>query len=161
MFTGTPPYDPFEAKGRVSGELLPPQPVAAGFVPFAIGEHPRTLFRKSELAALRAKAQTPFGQAMIEKIKGCNDAVSLAFLYQVTGEKSYAERAYAETVKTMDNRDGGPFALGRFWGYRTSVVGAAYDLCYDAWTAHSARKWKTISIGSSTSACTANTASAR
>ena len=35
----------------------------------------------------------------------------------------------------MDNRNGGPFALGRFWGYRTSVVGAAYDLCYDGWTA--------------------------
>ena len=135
VFTGTPPYDPFAAKGRISGEVLPPQQVAAGFVPFAGGEHPRTLFRRSELAALRTKAQTPFGQAMIERIKSCNDAVSLAFLYQVTGEKSYAERAYTETVKTMDNRDGGPFALGRFWGYRTSVVGAAYDLCYDDWTA--------------------------
>ena len=104
-------------------------------MPFAAGEHPRTLFRKSELAALRAKAQTPFGQAMIEKIKGCNDAVGLAFLYQITGQKSYADRAYAATVKTMDDRNGGPFALGRFWGYRTSVVGVAYDLCYDAWTA--------------------------
>lgn len=135
VFSGTPPYDPLDAKGRATGEVLPPQPVAADYVPFAIGEHPRTLFRKSELASLRAKAQTPFGQAMIEKIKGCNDAISLAFLYQITGQKSYAERAYAETVKTMDNRDGGPFALGRFWGYRTSVVGAAYDLCYDAWTA--------------------------
>ena len=141
LFSGTPPYDPFAAKGRVTGELLPPQQVAAGFVPLAGGEHPRTLFRRSELAALRAKAQTPFGQAMIEKIKGGapgtpgHDAVSLAFLHQITGEKSYAERAYAETVKTMDDRNGGPFALGRFWGYRTSVVGAAYDLCYDAWTA--------------------------
>jgi len=135
VFTGTPPYDPLDAKGRVTGETRPPQTVAAGYVPFAIGEHPRTLFRKSELAALRAKAHTPFGQAMIEKIKGCNDAVSLAFLYQITGQESYAERAYAETVKTMDNRNGGPFALGRFWGYRTSVVGAAYDLCYEGWTA--------------------------
>ena len=135
MFSGMPPYDPFATKGRVSGEVLPLQPVAPGYVPFAVGEHPRTLFRKSELAALRSKTQTPFGQAMIEKIKGCNDAVSLAFLYQITGDNAYAERSYAETVKTMDNRDGGPFALGRFWGYRTSVVGAAYDLCYDGWTA--------------------------
>jgi hypothetical protein len=134
VFTGTPPYDPFAAQGRATGDLLPPQPVAAGYVPFAAGEHPRTLFRKGELAALRAKAQTPFGQAMIEKIKGRNDAVSLAFLYQLTGEKRYADQTYSETVKTMDNRNGGPFALGRFWGYRTSVVGAAYDLCYNAWT---------------------------
>ena len=129
------PTIPLKPEAASSGQILPPQPVAAGFVPFAAGEHPRTLFRKSELAALRAKAQTPFGQAMIEKIKGCNDAVGLAFLYQITGQKSYADRAYAATVKTMDDRNGGPFALGRFWGYRTSVVGVAYDLCYDAWTA--------------------------
>jgi hypothetical protein len=125
----------WDAKGEARGEILPPNPVRAGFLPVQPGEHPRNLFRKSDLPVLRERAKTPFGKAIIEKLKSSNDPVQLGFLYQLTGDKSYAERAYPETVKVMDNRDGGPFAKGRFWGYRTSVVGNAYDLCYDAWTA--------------------------
>lgn len=70
---------------------------------------------------------------MIALLQKCDAPVALGLLYQLTGNRSYAERAKSATVKVMDNRDGGPFALGRFWGYRTSMVGAAYDLCYDAW----------------------------
>ena len=92
------------------------------------------LCRKSQLPALREKAATPFGQALIARIQACTDPVAQGFLYQMTGDRAYADRAFAGTVATMANRDGGPFALGRFWGYRTSVVGTAYDLCYDAWT---------------------------
>ena len=40
----------------------------------------------------------------------------------------------------MADRDGGPFALGRFWGYRTSQIGCAYDLCYNAWDADARAK---------------------
>ncbi len=40
-----------------------------GFKPPAAGEHPRLLFRKSDLPALRKKAQTPEGQAMIKRLR--------------------------------------------------------------------------------------------
>lgn len=134
MFDGTPPSDPFPCKGRVTGEVLPPQAVDPQWKPIEIGEHPRMLCRKFQIPALREKAGTPFGRALLEKIRTSNDAVSQGFMYQMTGDKAYAEKAFVSTVATMANRNGGPFALGRFWGYRTSVVGTAYDLCYDAWT---------------------------
>lgn len=124
---------PFTNRGAVTGRLLPAVTVEQDFVPVQPGEHPRLLLRKSDLPALREKAKTPFGQAMVELLKQSTDPVALGLLYQLTGDRSYAERAKPATVKVMDNRDGGAFALGRFWGYRTSVVGAAYDLCYDAW----------------------------
>ena len=36
----------------------------AGHVPVAAGEHPRLLFRRADLPALRAKADTPEGRAI-------------------------------------------------------------------------------------------------
>ena len=127
------PFGRFDAKGKATGRLLPPAPIAPGFEPVKPGEHPRLLMRKSQVPALREKAKTPFGKGLVELLQKSDDPVALGLLYQLTGEKSYAERAKPATVEVMDNRNGGPFALGRFWGYRTSVVGAAYDLCYDAW----------------------------
>ena len=37
--------------------------------PVAPGEHPRLLFRKSDLPALRAKAETPVGQAILKRLR--------------------------------------------------------------------------------------------
>ncbi|MBC8374102.1 MAG: hypothetical protein H8E53_10940 [Planctomycetes bacterium] len=39
-----------------------------GFKPPAAGEHPRLLFRKSDLPALRAKAKTPEGKAILKRL---------------------------------------------------------------------------------------------
>ena len=134
-FTGsfTSSFGTFDAKGKATGRALPPVPVEPGFEPVKAGEHPRLLFRRSELPALRERAKTPFGKGVMDLLQKNNDPVSLGLLYQLTGDKSYAERAEPATVAVMDDRNGGPFALGRFWGYRTGVVGTAYDLCYDAW----------------------------
>jgi len=41
----------------------------AGHLPVAAGEHPRLLFRQSDLPALRAKAATPEGQAMLRRLR--------------------------------------------------------------------------------------------
>ncbi len=127
------PEGRFEGKDTVTGRVLPPVPIDEDFAPVRPGEHPRLLMRESQLPALRAKAKTPFGKGIVAMLQQRDDPVSLGMLYQLTGDRSYAERAKAATLKVADDRDGGPFALGRFWGYRTSVVGAAYDLCYDAW----------------------------
>jgi hypothetical protein len=51
-----------------SGENLWPAPVP-GFVPVKPGEHPRLLFRKADIPALRKKAETPDGKAMIARLK--------------------------------------------------------------------------------------------
>lgn len=40
-----------------------------GFVPPAPGEHPRLLFRKADIPALRKKAATPEGQQMVARLK--------------------------------------------------------------------------------------------
>jgi hypothetical protein len=110
------PLGRFDAKGKATGRFLPPAPVAPGFEPVQPGEHPRLLLRRSQVAALREKAKTPFGKGMVELLQKSDDPVALGLLYQLTGERSYAERAKPATVKVMDDRNGGPFALGRFWG---------------------------------------------
>ncbi|MDP7495855.1 MAG: hypothetical protein QGI77_05465, partial [Roseibacillus sp.] len=40
-----------------------------GFVAPARGEHPRLLFRRGDLPALRAKAKTPEGQAILKRLR--------------------------------------------------------------------------------------------
>jgi len=41
----------------------------AGHVPVVAGEHPRLLFRRGDVPALRAKAATPEGQAMLRRLR--------------------------------------------------------------------------------------------
>jgi hypothetical protein len=41
----------------------------AGFVAPAAGEHPRLLFRKGDLDAIRRKAQTPEGEAIVKRLR--------------------------------------------------------------------------------------------
>jgi hypothetical protein len=40
-----------------------------GHVPIKLGEHPRLLFRRSDLPALRARAKRPEGQAILKRLK--------------------------------------------------------------------------------------------
>jgi hypothetical protein len=42
---------------------------APGHKPLAAGEHPRLFFRRSDLAALRRRAETPAGRYLIERLK--------------------------------------------------------------------------------------------
>ncbi|MFP4053912.1 MAG: hypothetical protein ACLFV7_08630, partial [Phycisphaerae bacterium] len=142
------------------------------------GEHPRLLFRKADLAALRAKANTPAGQAILKRLRYLLDgkngttmtdvfspakkaytkgkyrqlvydkpgvytmshAMGYGLLYQLTGEKKYAdfgrqcfEKAF-EGVRDRDDRyswkdPGGALRAGPSVGY----YAFGYDLCYDGW----------------------------
>jgi hypothetical protein len=47
-----------------------------GHVPPAPGEHPRLLFRKADVAALRARAATPEGQAIVKRLRETLDGGS-------------------------------------------------------------------------------------
>jgi len=161
------------------------QPVK-GFSPPAAGEHPRLLFRKSDLPTLRRKAQTPQGKAIIKRLRYLLDgqdgqtmttlfskathaymgggykstsvdtpgvytishAAGYGLLYQLTGEKKYAEfgrQCFEKSLAGQRDRDdrysfmgpGGPLRAGPSLGWH--AVG--YDLCYDGWDAATREKF--------------------
>jgi hypothetical protein len=54
----------------------------------APGEHPRLLFRKADIAALRERAKTPEGQAIIKRLRLClngGDGESMPAKFGVKG----------------------------------------------------------------------------
>jgi hypothetical protein len=121
-------------KGRtltnvVTGRVKPPRPIRyPGWKPFAPNEHPRILVRKDELPRLRERLKTPFGQAAMQMMQG--DLLGLALLYQLTGEKSYADKTVPLFEKAVTVMDGGHTGEN-FRGHQRNV-GMALDLCCDA-----------------------------
>ncbi len=146
------------------------------FAPPKPGEHPRLLFRRSDLPALRKKAETPEGKAILarlrEQLNGgdgqsmpsvYNDskkayerntkksplplgaytfghAAGYGLLYQLTGEKKYAElgkQCFEKALAGVRDRDdrysfrtpGGALRAGPVIGW----YAVGYDLCYDGW----------------------------
>ncbi|MFP4104579.1 MAG: hypothetical protein ACLFVU_00685 [Phycisphaerae bacterium] len=171
---------------RALGEEKMPWPVKVeNHKPVKPGEHPRLLFRRSDLQALRAKAKTPEGQAIIKRLRYLLDgkngetmttvfspaekayskgkyrplvydkpgaytmshAMGYGLLYQLTGDKKYAEfgrqcfeKAF-EGVRDRDDRyswkdPGGPLRAGPTVGY----YALGYDLCYDGWDEQTQKK---------------------
>ncbi|MEI7767404.1 MAG: hypothetical protein WCJ97_08210 [Phycisphaerae bacterium] len=137
-YTGTFRDRPYA--GRAFGRVRPPQTVVPGFVPVQPGEHPRILFRKTDLPALRQRAQTELGKLCLERMgsekggDGDGDAIGMGVRYQISGDKAWAEKAKLSVERHMANQAGGALAVGRAWGPRQEQVAVAYDLCYDAWT---------------------------
>jgi hypothetical protein len=123
-------------QGRAEGRVLPPAKTIPGASPpIAAGEHPRILFRKSDLPALREKAKTPFGQAVLAK---ATDPIGLGIQYQITGDKKYAEQAREAVDRLIDHKYGATPTPGSHhglfhWGWTWENPAVAYDLCYDAW----------------------------
>ena len=118
--------------------------------PVKAGDHPRLVFRKDDLAALRKRADTPGGKVILARMQKLLDdkftlwhPASYGLLYQLTGEQQYADKAKAlveeildHKVRDKDNRygftnpgSGGPMRAGPAIG----AVGLAYDLNYDGW----------------------------
>jgi hypothetical protein len=148
------------------------------------GEHPRLLFRKSDLARLRKSAATPEGKAILARLRLClngsdgesmpskfgikgpvskdgsgataNDppgtytfshAAGYGLLYQLTGEKKYAdlgrecmEKAF-EGQRDRDSRYSfkAPFGALRA-GPSLGWTALGYDLCHDGWDAEYRKK---------------------
>lgn len=118
----------------------------------APGEHPRLLFRKADLDALRKRAATPEGQKFIAAMKayletaeqygfafhnaaeagmGNMYATGYGLLYQLTGDKAYARKAIGFASHNLY----GNYWYGGWWVHPYTLMGLAltYDLCYDAW----------------------------
>ena len=122
--------------GRATGRVKPPRPMLVkDFQPVRPGEHPRILFRKSDLPALRAKLNTPLGKAYLAKAgqgADANDFLSMGMLYQLTGDAKYAARA----MKTIQGFGGeiNPSDWGTGGvGHRFVAAALTYDLCHDGW----------------------------
>ena len=123
-------------EGEVTGRVHPPRPVREGFVPVRPGEHPRLLFRKTDIPRLQEKLRTPFGQAYLEAAEASGDAVSMGVLYQLTGDRTYADRA-RQAAEVWFQGDGDDTTRGYgFVKYSTGGLWSAdlaYDLCLGAW----------------------------
>ncbi len=118
--------------GTVAAALRPPltdAPPDRG--PVEPGEHPRLLLRRADLAALRAKLETPFGRAFLAKAEGSRDPVVLGVLYRATGEEARALEAL-RIVQGYDDIDGNAGLTGNI-GHQLVRVVLTLDLCYDAW----------------------------
>ncbi len=126
-----------EVSGKVWGWSFPAEPVVEGFVPLEPQEHPRILFRKSDLPTLRAKAKTPLGQVAMKKME--QTPIGLGVLYQLTGEKKWADRARERLDLVLaDKAVPGWYGTRAFTALRPTggqieQAAVSYDLCYDAW----------------------------
>jgi hypothetical protein len=121
-----------DIQGPAEAAIKPARQMAAGYVPLQPGEHPRLLFRKADMPALRKKAETPFGKLALEKLP--DSAAGLALRYQLTGDATFAATARQRVEAAMaDIEKGDKRVRSRWYGLRLEQVALAYDMCYDAW----------------------------
>jgi len=132
-YTGT--FKGAKLKGFADAVVIPAAVAKKpGFQPIRPGEHPRILFRKSDLPALREKAKTPLGKAALAKMTG---GIALGVKYQLTGDKKYADQSRAAVERFLD----GDFHIQApgshhgmlHWGPLWEQAAVAYDLCHDVW----------------------------
>lgn len=141
-----------EIKGKVTGEIAskPWPSLVKGIETFKPGEHPRLIFRASDVPRLKQRAETPEGKmilARLEKMLGNKDpkqalwhGYGYGLMYQLTGEQKWADlgKDYAKGV--MDGtitwprwgwwtKDGGYMRVGP----SVAAVAVTYDLCYHGW----------------------------
>lgn len=140
---------------RAADEMPWPSPVPGWKAPVA-GEHPRLVFRKTDIPRIRERAKTPEGQVMVRRLKELLGGAEAAptdpknytlahpagygMLYQLTGEKKYAELGKKCTQLALDgwsDRDGrysfrSPNGNLRA-GPSLALIAIGYDLCYDGW----------------------------
>ena len=107
-----------------------------GWNPIDAGEHPRILFRKADLPALRKKADTPLGKAALARMDGpIGDAIRV----QLSGNRKLAQQMIPEIEKLMD-RGLTSDQFGNNVGDRLEKVAIAYDCCRDYWPAEFRRR---------------------
>jgi hypothetical protein len=119
-----------------------------GWKPVTANEHPRLIFRKDDVPTLRKRAQSPAGKVIIERAKTLLEApfttwhaAGHAFLYQVTGDQAWADKAREAAEQTLagkanpDGRYTWPGEGQLRAGPCLSAVALAYDMAYDGWDA--------------------------
>ncbi len=102
-------------------DAKPPWPSdVEGFVPPKPGEHPRLLFRESDLERIRARARTPEGRAIVERLKQCLGSDGL----MMTEKKNDMTSAYG--------KGGGPKPRKQDWPVGTYSIShvAGFGMMY-------------------------------
>lgn len=132
--------------GKASGTIAPfyPQPIA-NRQPVQPREHPRLIFRRNELPALREKAKTPAGKIILAQLhrklaqqkiyyqgyvpNGGYHAAGHCFLSALNNDRQAAEKAWTIVENSMRQPGRRIFEQGPI----VAGVAMAYDLCYNAW----------------------------
>jgi len=126
-----------EVAGEAEAAILPTMPPPLrSFRPLRADEHPRILFRKSDLADLRERAKTPLGVAALAALDG---PVGLALKHQLTGDRDLARQAIPE-IEKMIERGLVSDQFGNNVGDRLEKTALTYDMCFDAWPDNFKRK---------------------
>lgn len=132
-------------QGKVTGTINPlwPKPVA-NFQPIQPQEHPRLIFRKSDISLLKEKAKTPVGQAILAQLNqslkqpidyggyvpnGGYHATGYCLQAILNEDPKPAETAWNIVEKSMSTPG------NRLLEQSAVVAGVAlaYDLCYPQW----------------------------
>ncbi len=134
-----------KVKGEVTGNITPHFPhKIPNSIPIAKQEHPRLIFRKSQLPQLKAKAKTDYGKKILDRLHkslrgniyydgyGPNSGYHAAghcFLALLDNNPQSAATAWQITSKSIDR------PASRLLEQASIVAGIAlaYDLCYDNW----------------------------
>jgi hypothetical protein len=104
-------------KGAASADIKPEPEPEPGYQPLKPGEHPRLLFRQSQVASLRQKAQTPFGKLALTKLP--DSPAGVALRYQLTGDGALADEARKRVEAVMaDGERGDKRVRSRWFGLR-------------------------------------------
>lgn len=127
-------------EGIVKANLFPLSEKSHWTAP-APGEHPRLLFRQSDIPALKAKLATPWGQAELKRLqaqlagKGGPDtegptgkAMILGLLYHLTGDKALADQGRSILSDDLHNWYNVQYVHGP--AACVSQGALAYDLLY-------------------------------
>ena len=146
-----PPTDPaVEVKGKVVGRAFPSwtEPVA-GFKKLEPNEHPRLIFRKSDLPLIKKRLETPEGQAIMARFleqlpkQHASNTKNQPFFpagyglaYQLTGDKAHADKAKAILTEMLGL--GG--AQDIHYAPIAQSMAVTLDFCYDAWDAEFRQK---------------------
>lgn len=134
-----------EVKGNVTGSLgalwSEPRP---DFVKLAPNEHPRLIFRKSDLPVIKQRLAMPEGKAIMARFleqlpKSHGDwpkvqmylPAGYGLAWQLTGDKANADKAKESLIGMLDLKG----AQDIHYGPMAQAMAVTLDFCYDAWDA--------------------------
>lgn len=148
-FTGS--FNDRPVTGEVSGAVGEPAiRRVQGHAPLKPGEHPRLIFRKSDLPELRRRMETPEGKAIlsmmnerspVRRASQVDDrraswiAANWGVIHQLAGDADAAQRARRVLIDEVITK---PMPRDRkdiHHATRLLGIALAYDLCYEAWDA--------------------------
>ena len=139
------------ARRKIQGKMNPFWPIPVkDFVPLKSGEHPRLVFRKQDIPALRRRAKTPEGEKIISILKkkleteeinygnyiqgnpnSGSHAAGWGLLYVITADEKYAQKAAQIVEKALEYPITGAKMIRV--APQAITIALAYDLCFEAW----------------------------